>query len=96
MATNREALIEILQAKYPNIRLANSEDFDGGKDGIWVRSTEDEETAKDGYLLFNYYAIDNKEIRYVFGVHREIGNLLEKHGWYGEWYDAGTILFYKI
>ena len=96
METSREELIEILEGIYPKIKLANSEEFDGSNNGIWVRSTEDEQTAKDGYLLFNYYAIDNKEIRYVFGVHREIGNVLEKHGWYGEWYDTGTMFFYPI
>ena len=96
MATNREALIKILEAKYPSIRLANSEDFNGSKDGIWVRSTEDRLTAKDNRLLFSYYVIDNNEKNYVFGVHRELNDLLEKHGWYGEWYDAGTMFFYKI
>ena len=96
MATSRENLIELLEAKFPKIRLAESEMFDGSKNGIWVRSTEDGMTAKDGHKLFDYYAMDNKEIRYVFGVHREIGDVLEEHGWYGEWYDTGTMFFYPI
>jgi len=96
MATSRAKLIKILEGKYPSIRLADSEDFNGSKGGIWVRSTEDGMTAKDGRNLFDYYAEDNAEIRYVFGVHREIGDILEKHGWYGEWYDAGTMFFYPI
>jgi hypothetical protein len=53
-------------------------------------------TAKDGCRLFDYYAEDNKEITYVFGVHREIGGVLDKNGWFGEWYDTGTMFFYPI
>ena len=96
MVTSRKDLIEMLEGIYPKIKLANSEEFDGSKKGIWVRSTEDGMTAKDGCRLFDYYAEDNREITYVFGVHREIGDVLEKNGWFGEWYDTGTMFFYPI
>ena len=95
MATTREKLIEILKAKYPKLFLKTTEEFNGSKGGIWS-SAEGGVEAKDGFNLFDYYAEDFKEKRYVLGVHKEIGNLLEKHGWYAEWNDAGTIMFWVI
>ena len=95
METSRAKMMELLRAKYPNMFLRTTEEFDGGKNGIWS-SGEDGIKAKDGFTLFNYYAEDYREVRYVFGVHKEIGNLLEKNGWYTEWHDCGTIMFYPI
>ena len=70
-----------------------SENFDGTKGGIWVSGEEG--TAKDNFALFNYYAEDYKEVRYVFGIHKEVRAILEPMGWYCEWYDAGTILIFE-
>lgn len=94
MAASRERMIAILNEKFPNLNLKTTEQFDGTKNGIWVSGTEDGITAKDGLRLFNYYAEDNKEVIYQFGVHKEIRNLLEKNGWFAEWYDCGTIMFW--
>jgi hypothetical protein len=92
MTATREKMMELLEAKYPNMFLRTTEEFDGGKGGIWT-SGEDGLAGKDGFALFNYYA-EGK--RYQFGVHTEIYNFLEKHGWYAEWYDCGTIMLYEI
>ena len=91
VATREEMLAKINKA-YPKLFTKTTEEFDGGKGGIWS-SGESGVTAKDGYRLFNYYAEGNK---YDIGVHNEIGKLLEKNGWYAEWYDCGTIMFWLI
>jgi hypothetical protein len=92
MTATREKMMELLEAKYPQMFLRTTEQFNGGKGGIWT-SGEDDLPAKDGFALFNYYAEGN---RYQFGVHNEIYNFLEKHGWYAEWHDCGTIMLYEI
>ena len=92
MTTTREKLIEALSTKYPKMFLRTTEEFDGCKGGIWS-SGEDNVPAKDGYPLFNYYG-EGK--RYELGVHTEIYNFLEKHGWFAEWHDCGTIMFWVI
>jgi hypothetical protein len=92
MTATREKMMELLEAKYPNMFLRTTEEFDGGKGGIWT-SGEDGLAGKDGFALFNYYAEGKC---YQFGVHTEIYNFLEKHGWYAEWHDCGTIMLYEI
>jgi len=32
---------------------------------------------------------------YIYGIHREIYSWLEKRGWYPEWHDRVTLLFWK-
>ena len=91
----REKMLSLINTKYPELFTRTTEEFNGNKGGIWS-SGEGSDYAKDEFKLFNYYAEDAKEKRYVFGVHKEIGNLLEKNGWYAEWYDCGTIMFWKI
>ena len=94
VATRNEMIAKINQ-KYPKLLTRTTEEFNGSPGGIWS-SGESSIEASDGFQLFNYYAEDCKEKRYVFGVHKEIGNLLEKNGWFAEWYDCGTIMFYLI
>jgi hypothetical protein len=95
MATLRHELIEILGKAYPSMFLRTTEEFNGGEGGIWS-SGEDNYKAKDGYLLLDYYAEDRTEEHYIFGVHRELHDLLDSHGWYAEWHDCGTIMFWEI
>lgn len=95
MATEREELMELLKAKYPKMFLRTTEEFNGSEGGIWT-SGEDGLPAKDEFPLFKYYAEDFNEKRYIIGVHKEIYNFLNKHGWYGEWNDPGTIMFWEI
>lgn len=94
MATSREKLMEVLEKKYPKMFMRTTEEFNGSQGGIWS-SGEDGLSAKDGFPLFEYYAEDYQEKRYILGVHKEIYNLLEEHGWYAEWNDPGTIMFWK-
>lgn len=91
MAKTRQQMMELLEAKYPKMFLRTTEQFNGNKGGIWT-SGEDDLPAKDGFPLFNYYG-EGK--RYELGVHTEIYSFLEKHGWYAEWYDAGTIMLWQ-
>lgn len=95
MATDRDELMELLQTKYPKMFIRTTEEFNGNKGGIWT-SGEDGLPAKDEFPLFEYYAEDPNERRYILGVHKEIYNLLEEHSWFAEWNDPGTIMFWKI
>jgi hypothetical protein len=92
MIKTREQMMELLEVKYPEMILRTTEEFNGGNGGIWT-SGEDDLPAKDNFPLFNYYS-DGKQ--YILGVHTEMYNFLEKHGWYAEWHDAGTIMLYQI
>ena len=76
--------------------LRTTEEFDGGKGGIWVASVEDKQCDSKGFQLFDYYAEDYKEKNYVFGVRKPLHNLLKKWGWFCEWYDCGTIMIWAI
>ncbi len=48
----------------------------------------------DGFPAFDYYAEDYREVRYVLGVHKEMVALLEEHGYYAEFHDAGTVMLW--
>ena len=95
MASTRKQVIAKINAKFPTLKLDTTEAFNGSNGGIWVRGTEDGLTAKDGFNLFDYYTQDYKEVRYVFGVHKAIREMVEKLGWYFEWNDAGTIMIWE-
>lgn len=95
MATERNKMMQIIQENYPKLSLRTTEEFDGSTDGIWVSGTEDRNEAKDGFSLFDYYSQDYAEKRYIFGVHKEIREILEQNGWYGQWHDAGTMMFWE-
>jgi hypothetical protein len=83
--TTPAELVAILNKKYPDLFVNAQHDK-----SITV-SGEDGTEAADGFPLFNYWSEDYKEVRYVLGVHKEIGDLLDQHGWWAEWEDAGTI-----
>ena len=91
---NRDELIKLIEVKYPKLDVKTSEEFDGRPDGIWC-SGEDGVEAEDGFDLFDYYAEDYAEKRYVFGIHKEFGRILKEYGWYAEWQDAGTLMISK-
>ena len=69
-----------------------TEDFDGSEGGIWV-SGENGDMYK-GKRIFDYYNEDYK--KYEFGVYKPFAKEMEKRGWYGEWYDAGTMMIWPI
>lgn len=91
---NREKMMELLGVKYPKMFLSTTEEFDGSNGGIWT-SGEGEILAKDNFPLFNYFNEVFKEIRYVLGVHREMVDLLDEHGWFAEFHDAGTVILWQ-
>lgn len=93
----QEEMLELLKKKYPKLSLKKSEEFSPNyKNGIWSYGDK-ELKAKDGFVLIDYYATNHtKKQRYEFGVHIELRSFLEKHGWYAEWYDVGTIMFWPI
>ena len=89
--TSREKLMKLLADKYNGMFLRTTEEFNGGDGGIWS-SAENGLSSKYGFTLFDYYTENYS--RYEFGVHNELVTFLDKHGWYTEWYDAGTVMFY--
>ncbi len=92
MASTRKAMMKAIEAKYPNLFMRTTEEFNGSKGGIWS-SGENGDEAKDGLHLFSYYT--ENYTKYEFGVHNEFMKLLRKHGWWAEWNDAGTIMFWE-
>jgi hypothetical protein len=84
MNTSREQLIEILKDNGVDV-IGTSEEFNGSEGGIWINGEGDD------YRL-NYWA---ESPSYFFGVHEELNELVEEHGWFFEWYDAGTLMCWK-
>ena len=54
-------------------------------DGIWISG----ESTPD---LFDYYSSSWAN---TFGVEPKINAMVEKYGWYFEWYDPGTMMLWK-
>ena len=89
-ATSRERLLKILRDKYPDAWFKKGENFDSEYEGsIWTG----EGSMDDGIPLFDVYGPSSL---YELGVYKELADLLDKHGWYAEQYDAGTFFLYKI
>jgi hypothetical protein len=95
MASKRNDVIKAINKAYPELNLGTTEEFNGSTNGIWVRGTEDDLRAKDEFNLFDYYNEDYNEKRYVFGVHKDIRNIVEPLGWFFEWNDPGTIMIWE-
>ena len=85
----REYMMDHLESEFKIDFVAITENFNGSEGGIWL-SGENGETYQDGRSLFNYWSEDHKN--YTFGVHNKIQEWAEKHGWYFEWNDPGTIM----
>jgi len=90
---SRETLMkEIRKIMGDDWHLRPSEEFGAsGSGGIW---TDGESSGKDGQMLANYNGPDNTGMG--FWMHPRIKTLLDRAGWYLEWYDPGTIMIYKI
>jgi hypothetical protein len=84
MSATKNKIRLLLNGKYPDLNLR--EDGEG-----FICSAEDGITAADGFPLFDYWNEDYKEVRYVFGTHEEIRDILDANGWWSEWQDAGTM-----
>jgi len=66
-----------------------SEFYDDDSTGIWIRGSEYSYKGSLSYerLLFEYYDFENQ-------VHPDLKKIIEDAGWYGEPYDAGTLMLY--
>lgn len=66
-----------------------SEFYDDDSTGIWIRGSEYSYKGSLSYerLLFEYYDFENQ-------VHPDLKEIIEDAGWYGEPYDAGTLMLY--
>lgn len=90
---------DVLDKRYPKFVAGTTAQFHGREEddrGLWCNGEDGHITAKDGMPLCDYWADDLQEKHYVFGVHKELNELLESMGWYAEWYDAGTLMIYPI
>jgi hypothetical protein len=67
-----------------------SEEFNRSYEGgIWV-SAEHGDTY-GGVEIFDYYAEGSS---YEFGVYTKFNDMVQKYGWYCEWYDSGTMMIW--
>lgn len=87
----REYMMDHLESEFAMNFVAISENFNGSEGGIWL-SAENGERASDGWLLFDYW--NTSWERYELGVHKQITEWAEKHGWWFEWNDSGTIMLW--
>lgn len=95
MALEREKMMELIKKKIPAMYLRTTEEFYSHPEGtgIWCCSVEDRLTWKK-IPVFDYYCGDVK--KYTNGVSKSFDLLLDINGWYFEWNDPGTIMFYPI
>jgi hypothetical protein len=93
MALDRTKMMELIAKEFPGLYLRTTEEFHSEKEGegIWCCSVEDRITSK-GNLIFSYYNETPK--KYHNGVLKQFEMLLDMYGWYSEWNDPGTIMFY--
>ena len=92
---SREELLEELKKRYPKKMFSTTEDFGIEAGGVWT-SGEDRDQLHAGLPLFSYYSQDGGSKDYIFGVRTFLHNWLEENGWSCEWYDAGTVMIWKL
>jgi len=88
MIADREKMMQVLGELFPIT--GTTEDFDGSEGGIWICG-ECGYLNKKGIPYFDYYDMSSL---YTFGVENKLYRLAERHGWYFDWYDGGTIMVY--
>ncbi len=85
----REELMTFLK-EYIKSGVRTTEEFSSNsKGGVWVSGEDMSEYQGD--VIYDYYA---ESSLYEFGVLVEFESILQQHGWYSEWYDAGTVMIY--
>jgi len=91
--SSKAEMIAAIKVKYPNQHVKDGINFSKStNDSIWL-SGEDSSVDVNGKPIFSYYD-DGKH--YHFGVINHLVEWAESHGWYFEWYDAGTIFMWEI
>lgn len=90
---NRQQMMDALKRAYPNQHMRVGEDFNSDSEGsIWM-SAEDGTVDRKGIEIFDYYGPHSL---YELGVVKHLNAYVERHGWYFEWYDAGTIFLWEL
>lgn len=92
--TNKKSLIAQLQKKYPQLTIF--EDGNGWveeSEDVFAISGEDPVMSSNGYDLLNYWTQNHEH--WEFGVHVELVNFLNDHGWYSEWVNPGVVAIVK-
>lgn len=85
----REELMTFLK-QYIKSGVRTTEEFSSNSEGgVWV-SGEDMSEYK-GNVIYDYY---RESSLYDLGVLSEFESILQQHGWYSQWYDAGTVMIY--
>ena len=88
----REELIKYLEKRFDFV--STTEEFFGvekSDGGVWVSGETN--ITYNGMPIYSYYA-DGES--YAFGVLIAFENMLNKYGWYSQWYDPGTVHIYEI
>lgn len=86
----RDQLLRELTKRYSTAWFKKGEEFSSNhQNSIWTSGEEG--INSEGYPLFDYYN-DN----YIMGVHPEVEAFLNRHGYFAEFLDAGTVFIYKI
>jgi hypothetical protein len=84
MNMKRSAFKKALEKKGVHV-VGNTEEFNGSKGGVWCSAERGDS--------FNYYA---ESPSYTLGIKNEIKDYADKHGWFFEWNDCGTIMAWKV
>tara|TARA_B110000211_G_scaffold116290_1_gene134728 strand:- start:157 stop:429 length:273 start_codon:yes stop_codon:yes gene_type:complete len=82
-----EDMMELLRTMGASV-VGTTDDFYGeanDNNGIWI-------SAESTPSLFNYYS---EAWGNTFGVNPELNDVVEQHGWFFEWYDAGTMMVWE-
>jgi hypothetical protein len=89
---SREELMTFLE-QYIKSGVRTSEEFSSASSGTGVWVSGEDESDYEGRVIYDYYA---EGPGYELGVLSEFEDILQQHGWYSEWYDAGTVMIYPI
>ena len=84
---NHNEVIELLNKTFPELKAVDSAEFYGDSEytgGMWFKGSE-KGLAPNGLPLFDYWNDDQD-------VHKELEDMLHKHGYYAEPYDSGTLM----
>ncbi len=93
MTKSFNEVLDILNKAFPELLAVDSSEFAERykpENGMWFKGSEGG-LAPDGLPLFDYY-MEFGIHRDTDGVHPKLNNLLRKHGFYPEPYDAGTLM----
>lgn len=99
--TPRLEMIELLKQKFPNV-IINTRLFDeNSPNGIWSgaenRSFIDNNKKIPAFNTSGSYSYNPKlNKNYDNEVHNKLASFLKEHGWYTEFYDDATPIFYPI